>query len=163
MNTIELLQLVGIALVVLSVLILLGTYVAIRINRSTANVKRWVAEQEQEAREYEARKELRRSTLPVRSVAPARPVSISPDDTRPIERLACPRELTTLPCKLYAGHGGACEVDLPEPPPPPACGDTYDHPAHYFITYVETGDAAAPDMAKRPCAGVRSGPHRRRA
>lgn len=152
MTRIELAQLVGIAMVVLALLILAGTAATILYRRRTDELAGWIAEQDEAARAHEAAMERRRSTLGTRAVVPPRPVSIDKDATRQLQAPVPPAPLDPVV------QVGPADYVLQVPP----CGNGHDHHAHYYIEYVETDDPSTPDMARRPCPGVRSGPHRRR-
>lgn len=144
MTNIETLQLAGFVLVAASLLILAGTAATILYRRRVDEMTEWVAEQDQAAREDAGRR-----TMPPRAVVPPRPVSIDNDTTRPLQ--------APEPIEPVVQVGPADYVLQVGP-----CGNGHDHPAHYFIEYIETLDPACPDMKRRPCPGVRSGPHRRR-
>lgn len=166
MTRLELAQLLGFVLVSLALLILAATAATILYRRRADELEQWVAEQDAAAQEHAQERERLRKTMPVRAVEPPRPPSINDGPTRPIdtERLLvgpCRRELSTEPCTLLAGHPGPCEIVLLERADVP-CGNGLDHPAHYYIEYLDTADPATPEMTRRPCSGIRSGPHRRR-
>lgn len=162
MNRLETLQLLGFALVSLALLIMAATVATIVYRRRADELEQWVAEQDADARAHAQQREQVQTTMPVRAVEPPRPPSLYEGETRPLEVPGpCRRELSTEPCTLLAGHPGACEIVLLERADV-ACGNGLDHPAHYFIDYAETADPDVPEMTRRPCAGIRSGPHRRR-
>ncbi len=162
MTRLETLQLLGFVLVSLALLILAGTAATILYRRRADELEQWVAEQDAAARAHAQQREQVQETTPVRAVEPPRPPSLYEGETRPLERPGpCRRKLTTEPCTLLAGHPGACEIVLLERADV-VCGNGLDHPAHYFIDYAETDDPETPEMTRRPCPGIRSGPHRRR-
>ncbi len=152
MNPIEIVRLVGIVLVVLAVIILVGTYAAIRYHRAAGDADQWVAEQQQDAAQWRRAKqadiERRQATLP--TIGVARTPGIDKEPTRPMQ------VPVQAPMPLL-------EHRPVQAPAPPTCGDRFDHVAHYFIEYGTDPEDAEPTMTKRPCPGVRSGPHRRRA
>lgn len=144
MTPVETLRLVGVLMVILALLILAGTWLAITYRRSADRLEAWVAEQDAAAREHAQQREQGHVSMPVRAVEPPRPPSIDGDSlTRP---LTVPRP-PDAPAIVW--------------PTAPPCGNGLDHVAHYFIDYVETADPGVPEMTRRPCPGVRSGPHRR--
>lgn len=154
MERIEQLQLAGYVMIALALIIIAGTLATIVYRRRADELADWIAEQDQAAREQAGR----RAAAPPRAVVPPRPVSIDPGDTRPIE--VPPRIVEHLQLHHVTTAGELAGV--PTFRASAECGRSDDHPAHYFIDYVETGDPAAPDMRRRPCTGHRSGPHRRR-
>lgn len=144
MTRLELLQLLGFVLVALALLILAATAATILYRRRADELEQWVAEQDADARAHAQQREQVQGTMPVRAVESPRPPSIDGDSlTRP---LTVPRP-PDAPAIVW--------------PTAPPCGNGLDHVAHYFIDYVETADPGAPEMTRRPCPGVRSGPHRR--
>lgn len=144
MTRLELAQLLGFVLVSLALLILAATAATILWRRRADELEQWVAEQDAAAQKHAQELEQAREHMPVRAVEPPRPVSIDPDETRPL----------FAPVRVGPGR---YEQTLPP------CGNGHDHPAHYFIDYIDhAADPSIPDMISRPCPGVRSGPHRRR-
>lgn len=157
MERIEQLQLAGYVLIALALIIIAATLATIVHRRRVDELADWVAEQDQAARDEAGR----RASMPPRATVAPRPVSIDDGDTRP---LTVPTEPTRI-IEAFKLHHVTNLGELAGEPTYRAaalCGESLDHPAHYFIGYVETDDPDAPDMVRRPCPGLRSGPHRRR-